>query len=101
MVERKPFDPANPIDAMAESFRRQVLDMAIEAEKAAIYRDLAPMDQFRAFAAGVATGLVCVAFAHIRPEGRDEIMGALSEFLAYGRVQAESIERIPTEAPTG
>ena len=31
MVERAPFDPADPIDAMAESFRRQVIDMALRA----------------------------------------------------------------------
>lgn len=92
-----PFRPDLPSDAMAESFRRQVCDMMLEAGKAAIFRDMPPHDQLGAFMAGTLTGLIGVMFVFVDRQGRDGVIEAIREYLPQARDQAESIEANPTE----
>lgn len=91
MTQYARFDPADAFDAMAESFKRQVADMALKAERAAIYRELDPWRQLECFMAGVVTGLVGVCFASIKPEARDEMMKVIAEYLPQARDNVEGI----------
>ena len=91
IVPGGPFDPSDPLDALAESYRRKVLGMALKGPIDPRFKKMTGQDQFAALAAGVSAGLVCVAFAQVREEGRDEMMDHLIECLKYGRVQAEGI----------
>lgn len=92
MAERAPFDPSDPFDAMSETFRREIVDIAIKAEKIAIYRDLSPDQQLEAFVAGAMTAIVCVCFASIEASGRDQIIEYLSGAWPQAREMAEGIE---------
>lgn len=84
------FDPGDPIDAMAESFRIQVCNIAIEANRAAIFRDMDTASQAQALMAGLLTGVVGVMFAMADKEGRGPIMEAMADFLPHARLNAES-----------
>ena len=55
---RKLFDPGDPFDAMAESFRRQTIDLALGALRGATCRDMDGHSQIKCLIAGVLTGLV-------------------------------------------
>lgn len=86
-----PWKPDDPFNAMAESFRLQVLNMFLDAEKATIYRDLGPMKQVECFMAGTMTALIGVCFAHIRPAGRNEMMKMIRKYLPQARLNAEAM----------
>lgn len=86
------FQPDLPSDAIAESFRRQIIDMMLEAGKIAIFRDMQPHDQLGAFMAGTLTGLIGVMFVYVDRQGRDGVIEAIREYLPQARDQAESIE---------
>lgn len=90
-VERAPFDPSDPFDAMAEMFRRQICDLAINAEKITIYRDMKPERQLECFLSGAMVGIVGICFASVRPEGKDAIMEYLAGCLPPARILAEAI----------
>lgn len=92
-ADRAEWNPDDPFDAMSESFRRQVAHIASEAYRASIYRELSPVKRLESFVAGTLTGLIGVAFVSIRPEGRDEFMEALLDYLPGARQQAEEIIR--------
>lgn len=83
------FDPGDPYDAMCESFRIQVADLASQAYRAAIYRDMTPERQLSSFMAGVLTGLIGVCFVSIRDEGREVMMEGILQALPFARQQAE------------
>lgn len=85
------FDPSDPYDAMCESFRIQVTEMASRAHRAAIYRDLSPERQLSSFMAGVLTGLIGVCFVQITDEGRDVLIEGILEALPIARQQAEDV----------
>ena len=93
--DQAPFDPGEPFDAMAESFRRQVAGMALEALRTAVYRELTPIQQIECFMAGVVTGLIGVCFASIEPAGRDEMMVAIREYLPQARHNVEGMTGAP------
>jgi hypothetical protein len=90
-MDRDPFDPGDPMDAMAESFRLQVTQIALDAYKAAIYREMDPQQQLECFIAGALTGLVGVALASVKAEGADAIMSYFAACLPAARENAESI----------
>lgn len=90
-LQPKAFDPSDDFDAMAELFRRQIADMAINAPRAAVYRNLEGYRQLECFMAGVVTGLIGVCFAQIRPEGRDEMMEAITAYLPQARQNVEGM----------
>lgn len=85
------FNASDPFDAMAESVRRQVCDIALEMQKAAVYRDLPAHRQIECLMAGLATGVIGVLFAHIQEAGRDDLMDAFLEYLPHARLNAEEI----------
>lgn len=85
------FDPGDPYDAMCESFRLQITDIASNAYRAAIYRDMTPERQLSSFMAGVLTGLIGVCFVSIRDEGREIMMDGIHAALPFARKQAEDI----------
>jgi len=90
-VALAPFDPEDSGDIAGEMFRRQVVQLAIDAYKVTVYRDLDPVMQLECFVAGALTGIVCVCFASIQDEGRDAIMEHLANCLPAARLQAENI----------
>lgn len=85
------FDPSDPYDAMCESFRIQVAEMASQAHHATIYRDLSPERQLSSFMAGVLTGLIGVCFVQITDEGRDVLIEGILEAIPLARHQAEDV----------
>jgi hypothetical protein len=85
------FDPGDPYDAMCESFRIQVAEIASNAYRAAIYRDMTPERQLSSFMAGMLTGLIGVCFVSIRDEGRETMMEGIIHALPFARQQAEDI----------
>ncbi len=91
MDQRQPFDPSDPMDAMADSFRVQITDMALNAYKATIYRDMSTQQQLECFVAGALTGLVGVVLASVKTEGADVAMKYIVECLPIARENAESI----------
>lgn len=89
--ERKPFDPGDPFDAMAESIRRQVTDIPLEMMRASLYRDLPPHKQAECLIAGLLTGTIGVLFAYIHPDGRDALMEAVVDYLPDARKVVEGM----------
>ncbi len=90
-VERAPFNPGDPEDAMSELFRTQVTDLALSAYKIAIYRDLNPQQQLQCFLAGALTGIVGVCLASVETTGHDAMMEYIAECLPHAREMAEGI----------
>jgi hypothetical protein len=97
--EPHPFDPNDPSDAMADSFRVQVANMALEAEKAAIFRDLPPAEQLQCIMSGTLTGLLGVCFAYIDAEGRDALVEAIRDFVPSAATNAVEILDRRQDAP--
>ncbi|MDO8596599.1 MAG: hypothetical protein Q7R45_08245 [Sulfuricaulis sp.] len=87
----QPFDPGDPFDAMAESFRRHTADMALTALDAAVFRDLDGARQIECFIAGVLTGLVGVCFAQIETSDRNKLMRVIEAYLPQARKNAEEM----------
>jgi hypothetical protein len=88
----KPFDASDPFDAMSESFRLQVCNMAIKAGETTIYRDLDPGRQLECFLAGTLVGVVGVCFAHIGRDGRAFMMEYIvHDCLPVARAMAEAM----------
>jgi hypothetical protein len=85
------FDPGEPHDAMAETFRRNIVEMVAAAPRIAIYRDMDPGNQLSAFMSGALTALIGVAFASVKDEAHDMIMQAIETALPMARKQAEDI----------
>jgi hypothetical protein len=92
---RPAFDPSDAFDAMAESVRRQVCDVAIGMFNVAIFRDLPPDRRVECLMAGLATGMIGVLFAQVDPEhrnaGRDALMEVLVDYLPQARQNAEDV----------
>lgn len=75
-VGDRPYDGADVpwLADVIEMFWRQMLDMALEAESITLYREMSAADQLGSFLSGAITGLLCVAFASIRDDGRDAVV---------------------------
>lgn len=91
MTDKAPFDPGDEFDAMADWFRVRVCEIAVEASKIAIYRDLPDGRQLECFMAGAFTGAVGVCMAMGRPESHDELVQAIADFLPDARQNAAEI----------
>lgn len=89
--DREPFNAGDPTDAMSEMFRRQVTDMALNAYKITIYRELNTHQQFECFLAGSLTGLIGVALASVKAGYADAVMEYIADCLPHAREMAESI----------
>lgn len=87
----EPFKPDDPTDAMAENFRRQVTNLAVDAYKITIYREMNTQQQFECFVAGALTGFVGVCLASIKTDGADTMMEYIASCLPYARTMAESV----------
>lgn len=85
------FDPGDDFDAMAESIKRQTVDLFISMENFAVWNGLGSMRQIECFMAGVTTGLIGVCFTHITPEGRDEMMKVIETYLPQARLNVEGM----------
>jgi len=86
-----PFNPSDPEDAMSEMFRRGVTDLALDAYKVTLYRELNTQQQLECFLAGALTGVVGVCLASIKSEGADAMMEYIASCLPVARQFAESI----------
>lgn len=93
-MDRSPFNPTDPFDAMCENFRRQVVEMAIAADKITLYRDLGAR-QTEAFVAGTLTGLIGVAMASYGPKAHDQVLEAIRSYIAEARFQNENLRGRP------
>ncbi len=83
------FDPADPYNAMCESFRLQVIQMMDDGQRITIFRDLPPDRQLSALMAGTLSGVLGVAFCMV--EDRDAVIKGIVEALPHLRRQTESI----------
>ena len=95
MGEHRAFDPSDPFDAMADRLRREVVQLAIDAERTAIYRDLPPHSKLECFIAGTMSGVIGTVFASIEAEGRDYMMEYIAQALPAARYYAESVRPSP------
>ena len=86
-----PFDPEDFGHIAGEMFRRQVIQLMLDADRVTVYRELDLITRLEVFIAGAMTGIVCACFASIRDEGRDAIMEHLANCLPIARRQAEGI----------
>lgn len=86
-----PFDPGDPFDAMADSFRTQVAVMVLNAGNASIFRELPQVQQLQCIMSGTLTGLLGCCFAYIDPNGRDEIVKAIQDFVPMAAANAIDI----------
>lgn len=86
-----PLDPGAPFDAMAEMFRRRLMEIVQEAEKITIYREMSPQDQLLAMTGGILVGLIGVAFCSFSEDGRDPFMKGIVEYLPHARAQVEAM----------
>lgn len=90
-VQMPQWDAGEPFDAMAENFRRQITTMVLNADRVAIYRQLDSMKQIECFIAGTVTALIGVCFSSIMPEGRDEMMKVITQYIPQAREQVEAM----------
>lgn len=97
MEKYKPFDPSDDADVIADNFRVEVCEMASRAMTMGAYKRLSSTEQIETFMGGVLVGLIGVCFSHIRPEGREAMMEAITDYLPQARDQAEAmIEEVAT-----
>jgi len=97
---RKLFKPDDPMDAMSEMFRREVIDIALRADKISIYRDMNEHEQIEVFLCGALTGVVSVALASIKKEHSDVMMEYIANCLPLARQMAESITGYAVSLPS-
>lgn len=93
LAERKPFNPDDPFDAMAETIRRDISDVGLRALATTIYRDLPTEKQIECFAAGALSGVVGVLFSHVKPQGHNAIIEYLTACLPLAREIVDDIAR--------
>lgn len=86
-----PFDPEDSGDIAGEMFRRQVVQLVLDADKVTVYRELDQVKKLEVFMAGALTGIICACFGSIRDEGRDAIMEHVARCLPAARRQAEGL----------
>ena len=87
----KEFDPSNPHDIMCETFRRQVTEMVLSADRITIYRDMGADQRLSAFMVGALAGVIGVALASIREEAHDMMIENIIVSIPAVRKQVESI----------
>lgn len=85
------FDQNDPYNRMADSFRKQIAEMAGKAIRTQDYKSLTPVERIECFMTGITVGLIGVCFAHIENAGRDAMVQAIAEYLPQAREQAEGI----------
>lgn len=90
-MTHEPFDPSDPADLLADTFRREVAAMAQRIFDKEAFRGLTPIQQVESFMAGVTTGLVGVCFAHVEEAGHNGMMDVIAKYLPIAREQAEGI----------
>ena len=91
MEARGPFNPADPFDASAEMIRRAVVQVVMDADRAAIFRDLPDERKVQCLMAGLMTGAVGCLFCFIRPECHEEFLKELAAWLPSIQEQVDSI----------
>lgn len=89
-MSKPAFDPGNEFDAMADWFRVRIAELALEADKAAIYRGLGDR-QLECFMAGAVTGVVGVCLAMTASQSHDDLMDAIAAYLPEARLNADGI----------
>lgn len=89
----KPFDPNDDFDALADVFRRHVAHMYLMAQGQSPFAQLPPVRQLECFLCGVLTGVLGVSFACVMPEGRDDVMKMLADYLPQARLNVEDMLR--------
>lgn len=87
----EPFDPADPFDAMADMFRRQIGEMVCAAQDSPIFRTMDSERQLQCIMCGIMTGLVGTCFAYVAPTGYDPLMKAIKKYLPHARANAEGL----------
>lgn len=94
MSERKAFDPGDAFDAMADSFRVQVAQIALDANKAAVFRELPPDKQLGCLICGIMTGLLGVGYAFVHPDGHAALRDSIRGYVDDAGHNAEDILQI-------
>lgn len=88
---KEEFNAGDPFDATAERIRMMMCEFADCAIETPEYRLLSPHQKVEAVLCGMMTGVMCVAFAFIKPEGRDDIVAFIKSYVDQAREQAEEI----------
>lgn len=97
MADRRPFDPQNPYDALADLARVQIAYYGSEVMSAPQYVRMAadPNGQFEALLIGLLTGVAGIAMSNIRPEAHAEVRSALLALIPDAVDNARDIFELP------
>src|ERR1019366_4458804 len=92
-------DPGNPVFAMTESFKMQVLDMFIDATHITIFRELSTEEKAATFTTGTITALAAVLLSGCKTREKNE------EIVAYLKACVEqaavTVARMIADAKQG
>lgn len=93
MTDRAPFDPNDPFNILADTFRQEVASIALAATSVPGFAQLPHDKQIECFLSGVLTATVGVAFTYIHEDARSrsEMVKYIVELLPFVREQAEGI----------
>lgn len=90
-LQKTAFDPFDPVQQFADAHRKGVADLALSLESDPRFSKLSQVEKLEMCVAGLLTGVIGVAFAHIEEGGRDSLMESVENFLPEARQQAEDI----------
>lgn len=76
-------------DEFLHDFREQVLTMAINADKAALFAAMPIQRQIECVTAGLLSGLMMYCFGSVNEEAHDDVMGMIQYYLPLARQYAE------------
>lgn len=96
-IKRELFDHCDPAQQFADAHRKGVADLALSLETDPRFATLSQVEKLEMCVAGLLTGVVGVAFAHIEDGGRDSLMESIEAFLPDARQQAEEIMENPPQ----
>jgi hypothetical protein len=93
MIERAPFNAADPFDAVAHDLKGKVASLGMRMMLDERFRSLETHRQAECFAAGVMTGMMGVLFSLFveSTEAHDEVERYITDYVKQARQQAEEI----------
>lgn len=101
MADRRPFDPQNPYDALADLARVRMAYLGAELMGDHRYHTMEADQnaQFEALLIGILTGVAGIAMSHIRPEAHAEVRAALLTLIPFAVDNARDILDLPPLEP--
>lgn len=88
----KEFNPDDPFCVMSDTFRREVMGIAIRGLKTTLFRELDREQQIQCLVSGILTGLLLVCLTGgIKREHADEMVAYIAKSLPAVLTSVESI----------